>query len=239
MYRAQALALKYFAAAITFFGVMTITGLLSSYYYINPDFLFGILPFNIMKILHINTLVIWLLMGFMGSIYWFLPGELGRETVGIRAAEVLFYVFCAAVAVVAVVFIFVQYGGSNESTLWLINQGRKYVEAPRWAALGIVVVMVTFGYNVIGTAIAARKTTGIITVLMIDLIPLILLYLIAFPAIRNMSADLFWWWWLVHLWVEATWEVLIGCIMALALMQLLGTPRRIVEAWLTSKWRSS
>ena len=239
MYRAQTLALKYFAAAITFFGVMAITGLLSSYYYINPDFLFGILPFNIMKILHINTLVIWLLMGFMGSIYWFLPGELGRVTVGIRAAEVLFYVFCAAVAVVAVVFIFVQYGGSNEATLWLINQGRKYVEAPRWAALGIVVVMVVFAYNVIGTAIAARKTTGIITVLMIDLVPLILLYLIAFPAITNMSADLFWWWWLVHLWVEATWEVLIGCIMALALMQLLGTPRRIVEAWLTSKWRSS
>ena len=170
----------------------------------------------------------------MGSIYWFLPGELGRETAGIRAAEILFYVFCAAVAVVAVVFIFVQYGGSNETALWLINQGRKYVEAPRWAALGIVVIMVVFAYNVIGTAIAARKTTGIIMVLMIDLIPLILLYLIAFPAIINMSADLFWWWWLVHLWVEATWEVLIGCIMALALMQLLGTSRRIVEAWLLS-----
>jgi len=182
MYRAQTLALKYFAAAITFFGVMTITGLLSSYYYLDPDFLFGIIPFNIMKILHINTLVIWLLMGFMGSIYWFLPGELGRETAGIRAAEILFYVFCAAVTVVAVVFIFVQYGRSNEASLWLINQGRKYVEAPRWAALGIVVVMVVFAYNVIGTAIAARKTTGIITVLMIDLIPLILLYLIAFPA---------------------------------------------------------
>src|SRR5215470_9542223 len=232
MYRAQILAVKYFSAAITLFGVMTITGLIAAYYYINPDFLFEILPFNIAKILHINTLVIWLLMGFMGSIYWFLPRELGRETAGIWPAEILFYVFCAAVAVVAVVFIIFQYGGSNEAALWLINQGRKYVEAPRWAALGIVLIMVVFAYNVIGTAIAARKTTGIITVLMIDLIPLILLYLIAFPAISNMSADLFWWWWLVHLWVEATWEVLIGCIMALALMQLLGTSRRIVETWL-------
>src|SRR5262245_54931445 len=232
MYRSQTLALKYFSAAITLFGVMTLFGLISAYYYLNPDFLFGILPFSIAKIIHINTLVIWLLMGFMASIYWFLPGELGRETAGIWAAEILFYVFCAAVAVVAVVFIFAQYGGSNEAALWFINQGRKYVEAPRWAALGIVVIMVVFAYNVIGTAIAARKTTGIITVLMIDLIPLILLYLIAFPAISNMSADLFWWWWLVHLWVEATWEVLIGCIMALALMQLLGTSRRIVETWL-------
>src|SRR6516225_2697191 len=66
MYRSQTLALKYFVAAITFFGVMSVTGLLSSYYYLNPDFLFGILPFNMMKILHINTLVIWLLMGSWG-----------------------------------------------------------------------------------------------------------------------------------------------------------------------------
>ena len=232
MYRSQHLALKYFAAAITLFGVMTLAGLMSAYYYINPDFLFGLLPFNIAKILHIDTLVIWLLMGFMGSIYWFLPEELGCETVGIRVAEPLFYVFCAAVAIVAIVFIFVQYGSSNQTALWLINQGRKYVEAPRWAAIGIVVIMVVFAYNVIGTTIAARKTTGIITVLMIDLVPLVVLYLDAFPAISNMSEDLFWWWWLVHLWVEATWEVLIGCIMALALMQLLGTSRRIVEAWL-------
>src|SRR6516164_4607950 len=167
MYRSQHLAVKYFAAAITLFGVMTLTGLMSAYYYLNPEFLFGILPFNIAKILHIDTMVIWLLMGFIASIYWFLPEELGREPAGIRAAEILFYVFCTAVAVVAVVFVFVQYGGRNETALWFINQGRKYVEAPRWAAIGIVVVMVVFAYNVIGTTIAARKTTGIITVLMV------------------------------------------------------------------------
>jgi len=37
---------------------MTLFGLISAYYYINPDFLFGILPFSIAKIIHINTLVI-------------------------------------------------------------------------------------------------------------------------------------------------------------------------------------
>src|SRR5262245_7933163 len=98
MYHSQTLALKYFSAAMSLFGVMTLFGLISAYYYLNPDFLFGILPFSIAKIIHINTLVIWLLMGFMASIYWFLPGELGRETAGIWAAEILFYVFCAAVA---------------------------------------------------------------------------------------------------------------------------------------------
>ncbi|MGO9681284.1 MAG: cbb3-type cytochrome c oxidase subunit I [Beijerinckiaceae bacterium] len=232
MYRSQKLALKYLTAAIALFGIMTVAGLMSAYYYINPDFLFGVLHFNIAKILHIDTMIIWLLMGFMGAIYWFLPEEFGRELVGIRVAEILFYVFFGAVAVVAVVFIVVQYGNSNETALWFINQGRKYVEAPRWAAIGVVVVMAVFAYNVLGTAYVTRKVTGITAVLMIDLVPLLVLYLDAFPAIRNMSADLFWWWWLVHLWVEATWEVLIGCIMAWSLMQLLGTSRRIVELWL-------
>jgi nitric oxide reductase subunit B len=98
--------------------------------------------------------------------------------------------------------------------------------------LGIVLIVLVFVYNVVATDIKAKKVTGIMAVLMVDLAPLFALYLIAFPAITNMPEDLYWWWWLVQLWVEATWEILIGCIMALALMQLLGTSRRIVETWL-------
>ena len=58
MYRSHSLALKYFPAAMSLFGVMTLFGLISVYYYLNTDFLFGILPFSIAKIIHINTLVI-------------------------------------------------------------------------------------------------------------------------------------------------------------------------------------
>ncbi|MDE2149906.1 MAG: cbb3-type cytochrome c oxidase subunit I [Gammaproteobacteria bacterium] len=232
MYRSQKLALRYFTAAALLFGVMVIAGLLSAIYYVVPGFLQDVFNFSTAKILHIDTLIIWLLMGFIGAVYWFLPRELETEVVGIRLAEALFWVFCAAVLVVAAVFIFVQYGGSSEFSLWFINQGRKYVEAPRWAAIGIVAVVLVFMYNVIATAVKARKMSGILWVLIIDLIPLSVLYLDAFPALTNMSHDLYWWWWLVHMWVEATWEVLIGCIMAWSLMELMGTSRRIVESWL-------
>jgi nitric oxide reductase subunit B len=230
--RSQRLALHYFTAAAVFFGVMIVAGLMSAVYYVFPDFLFGILHFNISKILHIDTLIIWLLMGFIGAVYWFLPDEVGQDVVGIKLAEVLFWVFCVAVVIVALVFIFVQYGRSDAFSLWFINQGRKYVEAPRWAAIGIMAVIATFMYNVVATAVKAKRMTGILWVLILDLIPLTVLYLDAFPAITNMSHELYWWWWLVHMWVEATWEVLIGCIMAWALMDLIGTSRRIVEAWL-------
>jgi nitric oxide reductase subunit B len=232
MFRSQQLALKYFAAAMALFGIMVVAGLLSAAYYVHDGLLLNKLDFSVAKMLHIDTMVIWLLMGFIGAVYWFLPAEFERETAGIKLAEVMFWIFCAAVTVVAAVFIFVQYGPSTQTTLWLINQGRKYVEAPRWAAAGVVLVVLVFVYNVVATAIKAKKVTGIMAVLMVDLVPLFGLYLIAFPAITNMSEDLYWWWWLVHLWVEATWEILIGCIMALALMQLLGTSRRIVETWL-------
>jgi nitric oxide reductase subunit B len=181
MYRSQKLALRYFAAAIALFGVMTAAGLLSALYYFDPALLYNVFDFHMAKILHINTLVIWLLMGFIGAVYWFLPKELGREVVGIWLAEVLFYVFCAAVAIVAAVFIFIQYGRADQFNMWFINQGRKYIEAPRWAAAGIVVVVLTFVYNVTATAWQARKMTGLLGVLILDLVPLSVLYLDAFP----------------------------------------------------------
>jgi len=230
--RSKNLAIKYLAAAILFFGVMTLSGLLSAAYYINPQLLFGVLPFNIAKILHIDTMIIWLLMGFMGAVYWFLPEEFEREPSGIWAAEILFWIFVAAVLVVAAIFLFVQWGPATQTTLWLFQQGRKYVEAPRWAAVGVALVMLVFAWNVVGTALQARRITGIMAVMSVNMVPLVLLYLIAFPQIDNMAVDLYWWWWLVHLWVEATWEILIGCIMALAVMKLLGTSRTIVEGWL-------
>ena len=232
MSRSKNLAVKYLTAAVLLFGVMTLAGLMSAVYYINPDFLFGLVHFNVAKMLHIDTMIIWLLMGFMGAVYWFLPEEFGCEPAGIWAAEMLFWVFVAAVLVVAGIFVFVQWGPGTETTLWLFQQGRKYVEAPRWAAIGVALVMLVFAWNVIGTALKTRRITGVMAVMSVNMVPLVLLYLIAFPKIDNMAVDLYWWWWLVHLWVEATWEILIGCIMALAMMKLLDTSRRIVEGWL-------
>ena len=230
--RSQRLGVRYFIAALVLFGILIVAGMLAAMQYVNPGFLFPILPFSILKILHIDTMILFLLLAFIGALYWLLPDEFESELVGIRIAEVLFWVLCAAIAIVSVVFIFVQYGAANEASLWFINQGRKYVEAPRWAALGIVVVIACFVWNVVGTAIKTRRVSGIMWVLMLDLIPLFGLYLIAFPALTNVSMDQFWWWWLVHFWVEATWEVLIGCIIALSLMHILRTRREIVETWL-------
>jgi hypothetical protein len=73
-------------------------------------------------------------------------------------------VFVVAVQVVAALFLFVQWGTGTETTLWLVQQGRKYVEAPRWAAIGVALVMLVFAWNVVGAAFKARRITGVMAV---------------------------------------------------------------------------
>jgi len=232
LYESQKLGLWYMIVGLILFGAQNLFGLLIAYQYINPDFLFGLLNFNIGRILHINAMVVWLLLGFIGSIYWFLPIETGRETVGIKLGKLAFFILVAAVTVVVLVYLFVQIGPGTKFSLWFINEGREYIEAPRWADIGIVVVVLVFLYNVIATVIASKRLTGIMGVLIVDLVALAGLYLAGMFYTVNISVDQYFWWWVIHLWVEATWEVLIGAIMALALMYLLKTPRKIVEGWL-------
>ena len=232
LYSSQKLALRYFVLSVALFGVMIVFGLMAATQYIHPSFLFPAFAFNMAKTMHVDVLILWLLTAFFGCLFWLLPSEFKRDLIGMRAANVVFWLFCATIAAVAATFLFVQTGPGTDKTLWLINQGRKYVEEPRWAAIVVAIGIAVFMYNIIGTAIAAKRVTGIAAVIILNLIPLFGLYMIAFPAMTNMALDQFWWWWLVHFWVEATWEVLIGAIVALVLMRVMNASRSVVETWL-------
>lgn len=227
----QKLAVKYFTVAVVLFVAQIIFGLLAGIQYQRPEFLYNVLDFSVNRMVHINAMVVWMLYGFIGSAYWLLEGETKREVVGLRLGKLAFWVLTAAVAVVVVVYLFVQTGPGTDTTRWFINEGREYIEAPRWADIGIVAVMLVFFYNVAGTVMKGR-VTGITGVLTLDLVALAGLYLAGMFFTPNISLDQYWWWWVVHLWVEATWEVLVGCIMAWGLMTILGARRKIVQTWL-------
>jgi len=232
LYESQKIALLYFTVAIVLFGAQLLFGLIAAYQYINPDFLYGILPFSITRMLHINAMVVWLIMGFVGGIYWLLPSETGIDVVGAKLGKLAWFLLTAAVGVVVLVYIFKQIGHGNFFTIWFITEGREYIEAPRWADIGIVVVMLMIYFNVVATVLKSKRITGLLGVLLIDLLALAGLYVAGMFFTPNITVDQFWWWWVVHLWVEATWEVLVGVLMGWALMHVLGTPRRIIEGWL-------
>lgn len=227
----QRVAVKYFIAAMVLFGAQILFGLLAGLQYLMPDLLYGVMDFNVNRTVHINAMIVWMLFGFMGSVYWLVEDEAGRELVAPGLANAVFWIFTAAVAVVVLVYILVQTGPGEQSSLWLINEGREYIEAPRWADFGIVFCVLAFFYNIAATFMKGRWS-GISGVLVMDLVALAGLYLAGMVYFTNISVDQYWWWWVIHLWVEATWEVLVGCIMAWGLMKTLGARRRIVTTWL-------
>ncbi|CAF0701726.1 cbb3-type cytochrome c oxidase subunit I [Candidatus Methylacidithermus pantelleriae] len=232
LYESQKLALWYFGVAIALFGVQLLFGLLAAYQQINPRFLFPTLPFMMTRTIHLNTMIVWLLLGMMGGVYWFLPRETGREVVGMTAAKVIWWIIVAGLGVLLGLYLFVQYGPGEMKTIWLLMEGREYLEAPRWVDLALVVWLGIFLFNVVATVLASRRITGLLAVLIFDLVALAALYTAGMHYTVNITMDQYLWWWVVHLWVETTWEVLVGVLVAWSLMYLLGTPRRIVETWL-------
>ena len=59
-----------------------------------------------------------------------------------------------------------------------------------------------------------------------------LLWIFAFINPDNLSLDKMYWWFVIHLWVEATWELVMASILAFLLLKLTGVDREIVEKWL-------
>jgi nitric oxide reductase subunit B len=230
-WESQKLATWYFTVAVVLFGAQLLMGLIAAVQFLYPSFLFEIFDFSVARMVHINALVVWMVYAMVGAAYWLLPEETGIETVGVGLAKLGFMILTAAVTVVVLVYIIVQIGPADEMTIWFINEGREYIEAPRWADLGIAVVLVVFLGNVFLTAMKGERT-GIVTVLMADMIALVGLYLAGIWFTDNISMDQFWWWWVIHLWVEATWEVLVGVFAAFGLIRLIGANRDIVEMWL-------
>jgi len=225
------LATWYFTFAIILFGAQLLFGLVAAIQYVMPGFLFELLDFSVARMIHINALVVWMVFAMFGSVYWLLPDETGIETVGIKIGKLLYWVFVAAIVVVVLVYLFIQVGPADEMSIWFIHEGREYIEAPRWADWGIVVVALGFVANLFMTGIKGKQT-GIVTVLMADMLAFAGLYLAGMFFTDNISVDQYWWWWVIHLWVEATWEVFVGALAAYALITIIGAKRQVVEMWL-------
>jgi nitric oxide reductase subunit B len=230
-FESQKIGMMYFRVAIILFGAQLLMGLIAATQFIYPSFLFELFDFSVARMVHLNALIVWMLYAMIGSVYYMIPFETGREVVGVGIAKLAFWVLTVAVTIVVLVYIIVQVGPGTETSIWLIHEGREYIEAPRWADIGIVVVVLIFYFNVFSTFMKGERT-GIMTVMVANLLALAGLYVTGMGYTDNISMDQYWWWWIIHLWVEATWEVFVGTLAAFALIRMIGAKREIVEMWL-------
>jgi nitric oxide reductase subunit B len=219
-YRSQAVAYPYFAVALLLFGLQIAFGLLAAVKYLGPDPLIDLLPFDRVKAIHTNLLIVWVLTGFMGAAYHVVPEESGTELWSPRLAYIALglWVVMGLTAVIGYVF------------GW--TEGNKLLEQPYPLKLVIVVVMLMFLANLLLTIRRAGRWTTTEAVLVAGLILTALLYLPALLTFDNYTVSIFYRWWTVHLWVEGVWEMVQGALLAYLLIRLSGVDREVLEKWL-------
>ncbi len=232
-YSSQMVAKPYFIFALILLAGEILFGLLMAIQYLYGDFLFPLIPFNVLRMVHTNLLIVLLLFGFMGATYYLIPEETETELWSPKLAIITFWVFAAAGVATILGYLFVPYAQLTELTFnnLLPTMGREFLEQPLPTKLGIVLVVVSYILNVIMTVIKGRKTV-ITTVLITGLVGLAVFFLFAFYVPHNLIMDKFFWWFTVHLWVEATWELILGAILAFVLIKVTGVDREHIDKWL-------
>ena len=232
-YKSQAVAKPYFIAAIILFVAQILFGLIIGLQYVVGDFLFPEIPFNVARMVHTNTLIVWLLFGFMGATYYLVPEESETELFAPWLAIVMFWIFLAAAGATVAGYLLVPYATLAEITMndLLPTMGREFLEQPTITKIGIVIVMLAFLFNVGMTVLKGRKTV-VNLVLLLGLVGLAVFFLFAFYVPDNLVLDKFYWWWVVHLWVEGVWELILGAILAFVLIKITGVDREVIEKWL-------
>lgn len=218
-YESQKVASLYFHGALVLFLAQVLFGVIAGIVYVLPNTLSELLPFNVIRMIHTNALIVWLLMGFMGAAYYLVPEEAQTELYSVKLAKLQFWLFFAAAAVAVVGYLF------------RIHGGREFIEQPLPIKIGIVVVSLMFLFNLTMTVLKGRKT-AVTNILLFGLWGVALFFLFAFYNPDNLALDKLYWWYVVHLWVEGVWEMIMASVLAFLMIKLTGVDREVVEKWL-------
>ena len=232
-YQSQAVAKPYFIAAIALFIGQILFGLILGMQYVVGDFMFPEIPFNVARMVHTNLLIVWLLFGFMGAAYYLIPEESETELYSPKLAIIMFWVFLVAGVLTILGYLMVPYARLAELTgnEFFPTMGREFLEQPTITKIGIVIVALTFLFNVGMTVLKGRKT-AVSLVMIIGLTGLAVFFLFSFYNPENLVRDKIYWWFVVHLWVEGVWELILASILAFVLIKTTGVDREVIEKWL-------
>ncbi len=217
-YASQRIAYPYFICALVLFGVQVLFGTLAATVYVLPNFLAETLPFHILRMIHTNALIVWLLMGFFGAAYYLIPEEAERDI----ESPMLAYIQLALLMVGAL--------SAVVGYMFGIHGGREFLEQPLWVKIAIVVVALIFLYNMTMTVLKGRKT-AVTNILLIGMWGIALFWLFAFYNPDNLALDKLYWWYIVHLWVEGVWELVMASVLAFLIIKMTGVDREVVEKW--------
>ncbi|MCF8567522.1 cbb3-type cytochrome c oxidase subunit I [Alicyclobacillus tolerans] len=212
---------KYFLTVAILFLIQIGAGMLMAHYYSERSGFFGLnlinlMPFNVLKAIHIQTAIFWIAIAWMGAGIFLAPFISGEEP---KYQGLLVDILFVAIWMVGLSTLVGLYAGikgwlPGNSWFWFGNQGLTYLQLGRFDQLALFVGLVLW-VVIIARALwpALRKQKGwgsLEHLLLYAGVSIAAMYVFGmFPVtwiMNSFTLTDFWRWWVVHLWVEGTFE---------------------------------
>ncbi|SFU31496.1 nitric-oxide reductase large subunit [Alicyclobacillus macrosporangiidus] len=226
---------KFFVTVAILFLIQIGAGGIMAHYYSDRASFFGInllniLPFNVLKAVHIQTSIFWIAIAWIGAGVFLAPFISGKEP---RHQGKLVDILFGAVWLVGLATLFGLYAGikgwlPGNSWFWFGNQGLTYLQLGRFDQLALFAGLILWVW-ILGRALwpALKRQRGLGSLehlLLYSGISIAAMYVFGmFPVtwiMNSFTLTDFWRWWVVHLWVEGTFEfftVIAGAYLLVAL----------------------
>ena len=219
-YQTQRLSLRFFVVMLLLFFLQTCLGLLLSAQHIDPLLLAGTLNFNVVRTLHLNFAIFWVLCGFIGTVLFIGPLLSRRELAAPWLIKILFYALLAVV----VWNVFAQLLAQKGIAGWwmgepMFQEGLEYLEAGRISDVVILIGFAIFCYVVLRTFPPVAQWNEIHWGLGLGVLALTLVWVFGMFFVERLDLQEYFRWYVVHYWVEGVWEVihisLVGFLLVL------------------------
>jgi len=237
LFPSQQKLMRYIPVVGLFFFLQMILGGYLAHIYTEParNFLIpqSILPFNVMRALHINLAIVWVAIGWLVGGMFIAP-LVGRQDLRFPWLVDVLWVALLIVGGGGLVGIYLGATGHlRDVWFWLGNEGREYLNLGRVWDIGLVVGLVLWFLMVFSTIRKAKENNVLVGTIIWAAFGIATLYLAGMMPIHkimpNFTVDDYFRWWVVHLWVELTFELFAAGALAYLTVVLGLVPRKTAE----------
>ncbi len=226
----QKSAFKFLFVGILLFLVQVLFGVLTINDFVKIFSAFGVnwstlIPFAVSRGLHIQLSVLWISSCWIGASFFVLPLIAKKEVPYQKFwVELLFWLTLVDVVLMVIGIYLGVTGKLGSYWYWLGDQGWEYLEMGRLWQIGVLIVFILWAYSTyrgLKPAFIKGKPWRLPNWLLYTIISVISLFIAGFiaPPEANFAIADFWRWCVVHMWVEAFFEVfttvIIGYFMVL------------------------
>lgn len=247
---------KYFIVVALLLLLQIGVGALLAHYYVDRISFYGFdigkyLPFSFLRSIHLQTPIVWIGLGWIGSALFLAPLIGKQEPKGQRMlVNIIFWTLMIIVVGAFLGNYLGIMGVIQEQWFWFGNQGLSYIELGRfWQILFFIglllwsLILLRTMWPTLIQLVSWRSfyslfraehllwysTMGVAFIYAFGMIPLT-------KVGSSFTLTDFWRWWVVHLWVEWAFELFAAAITAYFLMSVGLVSRQLAERTILLEW---